>query len=517
MSDEPIHPDDVDDEELDQHQERDSAWAPGKRRRTKLLESILLNPDQGTEFDDKYFTELNHGTFMDLPVGTQQRIQRLALLSYRKNALAFSATEVKNDFCVGTGVQVIAADEKLQGKIDDHWIHNEWDDKLPERTRALSLFGEQLLPAFVRDADGMVTISSISPLKIAEVIRHGDDAEELVAVDTFRGAVTSGSPFSLGQVVDAETRRWEIIRRSPMGNLVPADVGGEAEQAFFFTINRVSGATRGTPDLCSSLDWLEGIDGMLFALLERAEMTQDVVFDLEYEGANADELRRFARNFVGALRSGGVFAHNEKTELKIQTPNLVASDAKPMVDILKGQVYAGTRLAGMYLGSGADLTRSSASELSVPVAKHFETRQRKIMLMLRRIIDYQIQEWKARDLLVGVEDFRYEVKMPRIFLKDLSTVSSALQLASIALQLAVQNDWISNDEASNAFRELMAALGSEVSDPILVPERAEADDGDLAGILDPDVPTQDGPGEPEGDGAGGDVAPFPGGPASAQG
>jgi hypothetical protein len=516
LSDETQHPDDANDSEQDEYQSKDSAWEPRLKQSVRLLETIFSNPDAGTPYDDRYFTQLNQGTFMDLPVGTQQKVQRLALLSYRKNAMAFSATEVKNDFCVGTGVRVVAADEKLQEMLDEFWQHNEWDDKMSERTRALSLFGEQLLPAIIRPEDGMVTITSISPLKIAQVIRSDDDAEELVAVDVFKGSVASGSPFSVGLVQDAEKVRWEIVRRLPHGDLGPYEEGRDGKQAFFFTINRVAGATRGTPDLCSSMDWLEGIDGMIFALMERAEMTQDVVFDLQYDGANAEELRRYAKNFASALRSGGIFAHNEKTNLAIQTPNLVASDASSMIDILKQQVYAGTRLAGLYLGSGADLTRSSAAELSIPVAKHFETRQAVIQRMLRKIIDFQLQEWRRRGRLDDIEDQRYQVVLPRIFLKDLSTISSALQLTSIALQLAVQNDWVTNDEASNAFRKILEALGTDVSDPILVEDRPEEDESELAGLFGPSPGTPEPPAE-DGEEGGGSVLPFPPGAASGEG
>lgn len=502
------------DEELGQSIGRNVAWAPGPPRKMRMLETIFSNPDAGTPFDDRFFTQLNNGGIMDLPQGTQERVQRLGLLTYRKNAMGFAATEVKNDFVIGSGVKLIAADPTVQAVLDQHWLENEWDDKLPERTRALSIFGEQLYPAFVREEDGLVRLTTITPLKISEILRHNENAEEIVAVAVAHGDQTNADQFTLGLAPQTDVRIWQVIQRmTDLGGMIgPADTGPAAQQAFFFTINRVSGASRGTPDLCSAMDWLEGIDGMIFSMMERAEMTQDVVFDLEYQGATAQELRGYARNFASALRSGGIFAHNEKTKLSIQSPELAASDAGEMVQILRSQVYAGSRLAGLFLGSAADLTRSSASEISVTTAKHFESRQGEINRMLRKILDFQIQEAKKRGRLEGVTDFRYQIEFPRIFLKDMSTIASALQLTSIALQLASQNEWISKDEAANAFRKIMQALGTDVSDQEIVPDRAVDPD---AQFLDPDA--GDGT-EPGGDAGAGDETSIvpPGGDPPAE-
>ena len=51
-----------------------------------------------------------------------------------------------------------------------------------------------------------------------------------------------------------------------------------------------------------SVDWLEGLDGMLFALMERSSLAQDIVFDLTYEGANDKECRVMALEFIQSWR-----------------------------------------------------------------------------------------------------------------------------------------------------------------------------------------------------------------------
>lgn len=459
---------------------------PGKPK--KLLESIFANPDAGNAFDDRFYQALETGGIMDLPSAVQQKIQRLSLLSFRKNPLAYGSIQVTNEFVVGGGVRPIASDSRVQEVLDQHWRENEWDEKLPERARALSIFGEQVYPAFIRDEDGLVTVSSISPLKLQEVMRSPDDDEEIVAITTAKGGNEGAALSDNVSTQTAITDTWDVIRRLPTEEglgphrvstqgIVPLGGNPDAptppKQAFFFAINRVSGAARGTPDICSAMDWIEGLDGILFSLLERAELTQDVVFDLTYDGANDQAIKKHVRGFVNALRSGGVYAHNEKVKLQIMTPQLAASDASKMVGLIRDHINSGTRLSGLFYGSGADLTRASAAELSIPVAKHFETRQGFIEKMLRKILNYQIQEAKRRGRLAGVTDFRFQIRFPRIFLRDLSTIASSLQLASIALQLGQQNEWITSAEASNLFRGILEAFGTDVSDMIIVPDRAQ--------------------------------------------
>ncbi len=427
-------------------------------KKKRLSEEVFDgNLDQGTEFDDRLFKQLSGATALDLPIQTIQRAMRLSLLLYRKNVRAFSAVEVVKDFVIGNGVSHKAADPKVQAVLDQHWKMNHWEDKLEERVRSFAIFGEQLYPVFVREKDGLVRISSVSPTKIRGVLRDKDDAEDLVKIAVASGKETAAvNVFSFGEVSDGETKVFDLMRLDDEGNM--------QGNAFFFALNRISGATRGAPDSLASIDWFEGLDSFIFSLLERGEISQNVVFDLEYQGLNEQELRKRAASFMNSLRSGGVFAHNEKVKLKIQVPDLGADDADKAVSILLRQIQAGTRMSGLFYGDSVDLTKGTATELSMPVGRFMQSRQNKIRRMLTDIFDYQIQESKKAGTLDGVTDFSYEIFMPKILLRDVKMITGALKELSESLTEAVENGWVENDDAGKVYRSLVEQLGSAIDD-----------------------------------------------------
>lgn len=428
----------------------------------RLKESAFGNPDAGTRYDDNLFQALKIAGFMDLPPQIQHNLMRLSLLLYRKNPQAFASVDVKVDYTVGTGCQIVAKDPQVADLLEKHWEDNDWNTKLPERVRALGITGELLLPVHTRPIDGFVRVRNVSAMKIIDVQADSEDAEEPSRVFTMKGELGQAGAYYPGGVMDLSmAKEYAVIgRMEPITELERA--------AFYFALNRPDGALRGVPDLCSSLDWMEGLDGLVFSLLERAQLTQNVVFDLEYEGLDENELRKKVRNFVNSMKSGGVFAHNEKTKLNIKSPNLAAQDAKQIVDIVKNQGTMGARLAGMFIGSAEDLTTGTAKELALPVEKHLQGRQFFIKNSVKRILRYQIEASRRAGMLVGVKDFRFDLKMPRLMMRDMGVVGSAIQLVGIGLQLAQQNGWINKPEASNAFRTLLTDLGVDVAEQELI-------------------------------------------------
>jgi len=403
----------------------------------RLSESIFTQTtdvDEGTEFSDIFFKQLGGTTDIDLPQQTLRKAQRLSVLLFRKNVRAWSGTEILKDFALGDGIKFKASDAKVQEILDKHWEINEWDDKIEERMRALSLFGEQTYPVFVNEETGMVKLSTISPLKIKNVLRDPKNAENVQFVVTEL----------------RKARRLKIININDDGELV-----GET---FYFAVNRISGGTRGVPDMLPAVDWLEGLDGMLFALMERSSLAQDIVFDLTYEGANDSECRKMALEFIQSLKEGGAYAHNERVKLEIMAPELAASDAETVISILLRQIQSGMRLCGLFFGDAEDLTKGSASELSMPVAKAIKARQNFWKRIITKIFKFQIQKSKEAGKLDGVTDFNFKISMDPILLRDIKTMTTALIDLSTTLTDAVAENYVSNKEASELYRSALEQL-----------------------------------------------------------
>lgn len=430
----------------------------GKRRLTEAIFEID-NPDAGTEFDDRFFVSLERAAALDLPPQIQRKAQRLSILLWRKNVRAYAATELLKDFVLGEGIRFKAKDDKVQAVLEEHWEVNEWEDKIEERMRALGIFGEQIYPAFVNTDTGLVRITSVLPLRIRHVNRDPNDAEELISVATSVGAEQTASVIYLpGFIGDPDAGKvFQIIRPGENGQLI---FEPRLNNAFFFAINRIAGATRGAPDMLSAVDWLEGIDGFVFSLMERASITQNVVWDLQFDGLTANEIKERVKAFINALRSGGVFGHNERVKLNIQVPQLASSDAQGAVDIIEAQINAGTRFPGLMFGKSKDLTRAAAAELSIPVEKMISGRQKFVRRMLTKIFRFQIQESRKVGALDGVEDFSFVIEMPQVFLRDAKTIAQALVALSTALVTAQENAWISDDEAGSIFKMALREIGS---------------------------------------------------------
>ncbi len=411
----------------------------------RITESIgfpTTNLDQGTEFDDVFFKQIGQDDTFDLPPELLQKSQRLSILMHRKNPRAKRTVELQIDFILGTGFKVKAVDPTVQDVLNKHMTLNNWDMKAEEKLRSLILMGEQLWPIAGITHDGIIKVSSISPMKIEKVLRLPQDAEELVQVVFFKRQLASGER-------DRET--VDIIRKDANGVMIG--------NGFYFTINRVNGGTRGTPDLLASMDWLEGLDGFIFSVMERGVISQDVVYDLEIKGGNAKSVAKEVKSFISSLRAGGAYGHNEKIALSILVPKLGAADSEKAANIVLKQIQAGTGIPGMFFGDSDDLTRASASELSIPISKMFARRQAFFKDMLRMVFDFQIQVARGHGTIGKNVDESYKIIMPKIFLRDMSTVTKPLVELGVSLESAVRNTWVSNEEAAETYRMVLEQLG----------------------------------------------------------
>lgn len=425
---------------------------------TRLTEVIgFPNIDQGTIHDDRFFKQLGIATELDLPLGMLEKSQRLSLLLFRKNVRAWNAVELVKDFVIGSGVRVKAADPKVLERIKMHWRVNQWQKRLPERVRALALFGEQLYPAFVQEGTGLVRLSSISPMRIREVATDPEDSEKITHIAVNLGKV-SGFGEKVIDTQDAKIKKYRMIQTRLDGTL--EDNKGDFDGlAFFFPINRIGGGTRGVPDLSPSLDWLEGVDIFSFSLLEKAAIQQQVVWDLTIEGADDDEVQERADQLITDLLSGSAFGHNEKVKLQPLVAQLSGGDSETIVKILLRNIQAGTRMAGLFFGDSEDLTRASASEISIPVGKMIEGRQGFVRMMLEEILQFDIEQGMKAGALPEGTNTSFEIKMARVWLRDLTAATSALSTLATALTMAQESQWIDRERATEIFEIGVEHLG----------------------------------------------------------
>ena len=459
-----------------------SAFMGGKSDH-RLLEQVLglPNVDEGTEFDDNLFVRLDVAGVHDLPPEAQQRAQRLAFLLYRINVRAYGGVELGVDFVVGKGVKIKATDPKVDALLKRHWRVNRWGTMLREYLRALAIFGELLFPVFVSEK-GFVRISSISPFRIGKLIRNPDDGARFDAIVvrlTEQYATGITQPLQGGDPRD-EGKRFTLIQPDDDGFLIdePDKKVGKDGLAFFFPANRVAGSSRGTPDYMASIDFLQGLDGFTMALLERADLALQIVYDVQYDGLQGKELKKKANRFATTLKKGGIWAHNDAAKLTIHQPNIGASEAEATARILKDHIHAGFRKPAHFFGDVSDLTRSAAQEISIVISKSLEGRQQFAKDMIEEVLTFQIEQAMKRGLLPKDVDTRFSVEFPPLFLRDLSGVATALVQLVSALDVAVLAGYITLDVAKSTFQLVLSQITNDVEGdggpPTIPPEIARA-------------------------------------------
>lgn len=443
----------------------------------RIMEAAALgfqNPDSGTKFDDGLFQMLDAKTELDLPSHVHQKLQRLSFLLWKKNVRAFGGVELALDFCLGNGIKIKTRDRKVAELLDRHWRVNQWPFMIRERFRTILIFGELLWPVWVGE-NGFVKLTSVDPLKIWRIDRNKENAEDLEFVQT-----TIGGEFGSSENIPDATapkkigRRFRIIKPTMEGNL--EDDKGESDQlGFFFVINRIAGATRGQPDYGAAIDWLEGLDGFTMTLLERASLAMQMVHDFEYKGLDEKKLRVKGKEVARDLHPGGIWVHNESAKLTLHAPNIGASEAAETTRVLLKHIQAGMRVPAMGFGDSEDLTRAAAAELSVPMQRAIQGKQMHLRMMIEEVLTFQVEQAQKHNALQGVQDFSFEVVMPPIFLRDLTTVTAALAQLTGALNEGVIAKYITEDQAGTVYRIALSQIADVVDKGIGVDEQTVAE------------------------------------------
>jgi hypothetical protein len=386
----------------------------------------------------------------DLMPLTQERQLELAYWLYRTNPQAYRIVELTKDFVVGEGIKYKAVSPEIQAVLDKHWNDpvNAWDLKQHKRALELGLYGEQVYPVFVREHDGRVRLGSIDPAFISEVKLDEENAE---IVKTIR--LKEMPKYPLGK------RELEVIHvdEDPKSKTYGRLVG----DCFFFAVNRVTHATRGTSDLAPLIDWIDGFDQFLFNRLDRSLFATNFIWDVTLEGASQSEIDEFLKRWP-KMKPGMVRAHNEKVSYKIVAPNLEARDASEEAKLIKHQIVAGAGLPSHWLGEAGDANRATAAEMGIPATKRLKARQRYFRYMIEHIFNFVIdQAIIARPELAKV-DRSYEVIMPQIWALDVQRVTASMSQGASALLVAEQQEWITSEQAAEIFALLVSQLGWEM-------------------------------------------------------
>lgn len=418
-------------------------------------------PMVGGASEDSLWRSLTTNQDRDLNLLTQRRMQDIAFYLYDSNPMAGRIIEIIEDFVIGDGFTYSAKDPEVKEVLDDFW--NDPDNNLDEEMNIdvveLFLFGELCLPVWVNEADGGVKLGYVDPKTILKIKKDPKNPK-------INQKLIWKKPS--GQV----ERELNIINVDR--NLKSKTYEKLIGDCFYFTINKVSSATRGRSALLRLADWLDGYDQFLFARLERAFLLNNFIWDVECEGMNEGELTEFVKKLV-TPRPGSIRAHNEKVTWKTESPKLEAADASQEARLFKQQILGGSGYPEHWFGEGSTTTRATALEMSTPVIKSLKSKQKKVKFIIKRMFNFQIDQAIIAGRLSKDVDRTFKVIPSPIISRDNRGIAEAMSGLMQGLQTAKQNNWINDKKAKIVLNTVITQLGVDMEDDTDEEEKEESE------------------------------------------
>lgn len=423
------------------------------------------------EDDEAGWRKLTGDSRRDLNPITQERMQELAVYQWRTDPLANRLVELPVAYLLAEGVRLKVDDDEAQGWLNDFWDDpiNCMDIKLAKKVREMSLYGEQCWPVFVNEMNGHCRLGYLDPGDIETVVTDPDNVEQPIGIVTKRNS-------------KGIKRRFQIIVNGPESVFSQRTQEIRATfddgPCFFFTINDLSNASRGTSDLLSELDWIDGYAKALFGELERWDHLRAFIWDVKMTGATPEEIDERASK-ITAPKAGSVRLHNDAEEWTAVTPDLKSEDSGKLARVFRNHIMGGGTIPEHWFGGGGDVNRATAGEMGEPTFKIFTMRQTTWKYILCELGKYQLRRrmmvvlGEGADELIKNDEYTVFAEFPELTARDTSKYAQALQQVVVACGLAIERGVMTEETAAHMIANMASQLGVEI-DPDVEMENVRA-------------------------------------------
>lgn len=392
----------------------------------------------------------------DLPMPTHERMQEIAYYLYLTNPMAQWQVQMMSSYILGKGMTPQAKDPRTNDLVQSHWRDplNNWPVKLENKTRELSLYGEQCWPAFVAPGTGRLRLGYLDPALIGQVVLDPDNAEQPIGIITKTWTNYRPQP----------ERRYRVILDVPDEELTSLARQMRAEftdgDCFYFAVNKVSNGSRGISDLLSKADWLDGYEQFMFNRLERADLANRVLFDMEFTGLTEEQIVE-KRKQLGQPQPGSWWVHNEKVKLNVSAPKLEAADAAVDARLFKHQCLAG--YPEHWYGGGGDVNRATAGEMDEPTFKLLEARQQIVKHMVLAVLRHAVRAAKRVGALRQSADETIELPLPEMVKADMPKLADTFEKVSRTATLNVNSRLMTKAEGRQLIAIATKPLGVDLA------------------------------------------------------
>jgi hypothetical protein len=425
------------------------------------------------------------------PLMHEQMLERAGLM-FMGNPIGKRIINITGEYIVSNGIQFQAEDRNVNEILARHWTDttNNWSVLQFERLRDLGLWGESVIPAFVNSVNGHVTLGNIDPILIERVVDNPANAMKPMAIvlkklvgESFRRAykiidvadVNTGAE-AYGRLVGLPKDEKEV---KAFGFEFMLGQEGTAKDfhmpqmhfntkikwsgsVFFMKINSPMTANRGWSDLLDTLDWLDAHDQFLFSQVEKAIDSAKFVWDIEVEGMNKTQLKKFAQD-TPAFSPGHRWFHTPQAKMNVQSPNLHLEDASVLGNSLKNHTMAGAGMPPIWFAESL-VSRASAPEMTEPTFKHLTIRQRIAATMISTIFRFAIDQAALKDRLKvdrrkNDEPSTFYLKMPDLSAKDQRMLAISMKNYSGSLKDGVDTGFLEQGEATDLYARYLEQTG----------------------------------------------------------
>lgn len=392
---------------------------------------------------------------------THDEILNTVWSMYQSNGIAKRALDFYYSAILGRDTQPETPDENLQIILDQFWKRNlENNHNLKRFVIAHALFGELILPVFVREADGRVLLGYIDQGDAEEngIIFHPQNNLERWAVVlkeqdgkrkcyriiredegfVFGGPGTNEMvqlprhPDKLVTWEQATLENWEIefLREKGLTEYTGS--------CFYFDKNNLANQPRGFSDLLQSVDWLDVNDNVLFSLAEREELMNYFSWLVKLTSASKERVseRRAELATSPPMGKGQINIHNDAEEW---TP--VSFDMKQ-----PGSIAVAGEVKKMALeGTGQPLTwhnemdtsnRATAERADNPANRALEHEQGDLVKSLILICQFVADQAEIAGFYKPEDNNKITIQVPEIVKSDMVEVSDTFSKTVNGLTVA---------------------------------------------------------------------------------
>lgn len=450
------------------------------------------------EKDEATYRRFTQSGKRDLSPITQERQLAIAHWLWQSNPLARRILELLTDFVIGEGAQLRSLDRDVELRLTHFWRSaiNQMDLFQEQLTLELAKSGELIVPAFVNETNGAVSLGWIDPSRVAGVLVDETNCRCPVAIklrprESAAGTAAGTTEYLhvIREETDPSRPGYGYLMPAQPGDVVkdkdaalgggPSPAGFEyAGSAFLFQINKSPAATRGTSDLLPLADWLDSFDQVQWATLDRANLLNAFIWDVTLANATQDEIDRFLRD-TPPPKPATVRAHNEKVTWKAETPDLKLGDMSTGVRMFVNHIMGGAGLPAHWYGASDDVNRATAAEMGPPTFRRLAARQRRMIHILTTICQFALDQHvvhKALPEQVPVLDpagnptgesiptrEAFSIVLPEVSAPDTARVAAAIKDASQAVGNLLDLELLSRRTARRLVATLLEQLGERVN------------------------------------------------------